>query len=69
MNTPLRLAHGLPILGRVHALLTGVDVSAAGRTVEFANQIEPARMLAGTRAGTDRIRRWHPSADERCMAS
>jgi Ser/Thr protein kinase RdoA (MazF antagonist) len=69
MNTPLRLARGLPILGRVHALLTGVDVSAAGRTVEFANHIEPDRVLAGTRAGTDRIRRWHPSAHERRMAS
>jgi Ser/Thr protein kinase RdoA (MazF antagonist) len=69
MITPLRLARGLPILGRVHALLTGVDVSAAGRAVEFANQIEPDCVLVGTRAGRDRIRRWHPSAHERRMAS
>jgi Ser/Thr protein kinase RdoA (MazF antagonist) len=68
MNTPQRLASGLPILGRIHALLAGADVSPAGRTVEFANHIEPDRVLAGTRAGAARIRRWHPAPAERRMA-
>ncbi len=40
MNTP-RLARGLPILGRIHALLADAEVSPAGRTVKFANYIEP----------------------------
>jgi homoserine kinase type II len=45
-----------------------VAVSPAGRTVEFANHIEPGRVLAGTRAGTARIRRWNPTPYERQMA-
>jgi Ser/Thr protein kinase RdoA (MazF antagonist) len=69
MNTPRRLAIGLPILGRIHALLADVDVSAAGRTVQFANHIEPGDVLAGTRAGTRRIRCWHPTPAERRLAS
>jgi len=32
-----------------------MEVSPAGRTAEFANHIEPGRVLAGTRAGTARI--------------
>jgi Ser/Thr protein kinase RdoA (MazF antagonist) len=53
MNTPQRLASGLPIPGRIHALLADLAVSPAGRTAEFANHIEPGRVLAGTRAGPD----------------
>lgn len=52
MHTPPRLARGLPRLGRVHALLAGAEVSPAGRSVEFANHIEPGAVLSGTRAGT-----------------
>jgi Ser/Thr protein kinase RdoA (MazF antagonist) len=69
MNTPPRLARGLPMLGRIHILLAGLQVSPAGRTAEFANHIGPDRVLAGTRAGARRIRRWHPTPDERRMAS
>jgi len=68
MNTPPRLARGLPILGRIHTLLAGMHVSPAGRAVEFANHIEPGRVLAGTRAGTARIRSWQPTPAERRMA-
>jgi len=69
MNTPQRLASGLPILGRIHALLADLAVSPAGRTIEFGNYIEPGRVLAGTRAGTARIRHWQPTPYERQMAS
>lgn len=68
MNTRQRLARGLPILGRIHALLRDVGISAAGRTAEFANHIEFDHVLAGTRAGTQRIRRWDPTPLERRMA-
>ena len=69
MDTPPRLARGLSLLGRVHALLAGAEVPPAGRSVEFANHIEPGAVLSGTRAGTARIRGWHPPPDERRMAS
>lgn len=68
MNTPPRLARGLPLLGRIHALLADMEVSPAGRAAEFANHIEPGRVLSGTRAGTARIMRWRPTPDERQLA-
>ncbi len=69
MNTPQRLARGLPILGRIHTLLADVvDVSPAGLAVEFANHIEPGDVLPATRTGTARIKRWHPTPSERRMA-
>ncbi len=68
MNTPQRLARGLPILGRIHALLAGMQVAPAGRIAEFANHIEPGRVLPGTRAGAARIRQWQPAPWERQMA-
>ena len=68
MNTPSRLARGLPLLGRIHALLAGADVSPAGRAAEFANHIEPGRVLSRTRAGTARIKGWDPTSYERRMA-
>ena len=52
----------LPIPGRIHALLAEVEVSAAGRTAEFANRTGPDQVQAGTRVGTQRIRGWHPTA-------
>jgi len=45
MTTPPRLARGLPLLGRIHARLAGLEVSPAGRAAEFANHIEPGRVL------------------------
>jgi Ser/Thr protein kinase RdoA (MazF antagonist) len=68
MNTPGRLARGLPLLGRLHVVLAGIKVSAEGRAVAFANHIEPGRVLAGTRAGAARIRGWHPTPEEQRMA-
>jgi Ser/Thr protein kinase RdoA (MazF antagonist) len=69
MSTRPRLARGLPILGRIHALLAGAEVSPAGRSVEFANHIEAGQVLSGTRAGTARIAGWHPAPWEQRMAS
>jgi len=69
MNTPSRLARGLPLLGRIHALLADADVSPAGRAAQFANHIEPGRVLVGTRAGVARIGHWNPTSYERRMAS
>ena len=69
MNTLPRLAAGLPVLGRIHALLANAAICAAGRAVELANHIEPGQVLSGTRAGAQRIRGWHPTPPERRMAS
>jgi len=68
MNTLPRLALGLPVLGRIHALLADAAISPAGRGVEFANYIEPGQVLSGTRAGAQRIRGWHPTPAEWRMA-
>jgi Ser/Thr protein kinase RdoA (MazF antagonist) len=64
MNTPQRLASGLSTLGRIHALLAEAAVSPADRAAEFANHVDPDRVLSGTRAGTQRIRHWHPIPQE-----
>jgi Ser/Thr protein kinase RdoA (MazF antagonist) len=69
MNNPSRLARGLPLLGRIHSLLADAEVSSAGRAAEFANHIEPGRVVAGTRAGTARVKGWNPTSYERRMAS
>jgi len=69
MNTRHRLARGLPVLGCIHSLLAEVEVSPAGRAIEFANHIEPGRVLSGTRAGAQRIRSWHPAPLDLRMAS
>jgi Ser/Thr protein kinase RdoA (MazF antagonist) len=69
MNTPPRLARGLPLLGHIHTLLADAGGSPAGRAAEFTNHIEPGAVLAGTRAGTARIRHWQPTPHERQMAS
>jgi Ser/Thr protein kinase RdoA (MazF antagonist) len=69
MNTPHRLARGLPLLGRMHGPLADMEISPAGRAAEFANHIEPGRALPGTRAGTARIRSWHPTPAERRLAT
>jgi uncharacterized protein (DUF1501 family) len=59
MNAPGRL----PLLGRLFS------AAPPGRTAEFANHIEPGAVLPGTRAGAARIRSWHPTPEERRMAS
>ena len=70
MNTPLRLARGLPLLGRIHSRLADTDVSAAGRAAEFANHIEPGCVLADTRAGRAAAKGGRPTRRHRaCPAS
>jgi homoserine kinase type II len=64
-----RLEAGLPLLGRIHALLRPVMVSAAGRTPLFANYVEPAEASAATARGTTRIRGWQPTPAEERLAS
>ena len=68
MNTLGRLARGLPMLGRIHTLLAGMEVSPAGRAAEFANHIESGQVLEGTGAGAARIRSWHPTPSEQAIA-
>jgi hypothetical protein len=52
MNSPPRLARGLPILGRIHTLLAGMDVSpgGAGRRVRQPHRARPG---AGRDPGRD----------------
>jgi len=53
-----RLEIGLPILGRIHAVLGKCEVSEAGKSPLFANYIEPADVLDRAFRGTQRIRSW-----------
>lgn len=64
MDSWERLELGLPWLGRIHAGLRGVTVSAEGRTPLFANYVEPCDSLAWTLRGTQRVRGWGPSSAE-----
>jgi Ser/Thr protein kinase RdoA (MazF antagonist) len=71
MDSWERLMQGLPVLGRMQAILRGVSFSAEGRTPLFANHIEPQNTLGMTVQGTRRIRgwqRWHPSPDDLRLA-
>ncbi len=65
MNDPAALAAGLPLLGRTHSLLAGSD---AGADPTFANYLSPHNSIDATRRGTDRIRSWTPTAQERVLA-
>jgi homoserine kinase type II len=69
MDSWPRLEAGLPLLGRIHSLLRPLAVSAAGRNAPAANYIAPQDVLAGTLHGTERIRQWAPSPDERRLAA
>src|SRR6185437_9743928 len=64
-----RLERGLPLLGRIHALLHAVEVSTEGRTPMFANHVEPAQAQPATARGTARIRGWQPTPAEQRLAS
>lgn len=63
-----RLEAGLPLLGRIHTLLSGVKVSSTGRQSLFANHVEPQEALDWTLRGTQRIRAWDASAAELQLA-
>jgi homoserine kinase type II len=69
MDTWRRLAVGLPLLGRLHALLRPLAVSAAGREPPAANYIAPPDVLPHTRRGTRRLRQWAASPDARALAA
>lgn len=68
LDTWERLERGMPLLGRIHTLLRGIEVSADGRTLMFANSIAPQEALGGTLRGTQRIRGWGPSPAEARLA-
>jgi len=68
MDTWERLGSGLGLLGRIHTLLRGVEVSADGKTPMFANHIAPQDALGGTLRGAQRIRGWGPSPAEARLA-
>jgi Ser/Thr protein kinase RdoA (MazF antagonist) len=64
MDSWERLEEGLPMLGRIHSTLRGVQVGVEGRTPLFANHIEPSDALERTLLGTQRIRSWGPTRAE-----
>ena len=64
MDTWDRLAASLPALGRVHALLRGVEIGPDGRRPPFANHVAARDALEQTLRGTGRMRAWGaPFAD------
>jgi Ser/Thr protein kinase RdoA (MazF antagonist) len=64
MDSWERLLRGLPVLGRMHAILRGVPFSAEGKSPLFANYIEPQHALSRSLQGTRRIRSWQPSSPD-----
>jgi Ser/Thr protein kinase RdoA (MazF antagonist) len=68
MDSLDRIASGLPILGRIHQLLSTVDSRRASSSPPDANYVDCVGVVESTRAGTDRIRSWAPTSDERDLA-
>ena len=68
MDSLDRIAYGLPMLGRIHHLLSTVDRSDAPAGPPFTNYVDCVGVVESTRAGTDRIRSWTPTSDERDVA-
>jgi Ser/Thr protein kinase RdoA (MazF antagonist) len=68
MDSLDRIASGLPILGRIHQLLSTVDSRRASSSPPYANYVDCVGVVESTRAGTDRIRSWAPTSDERDLA-
>jgi Ser/Thr protein kinase RdoA (MazF antagonist) len=64
MDSWERLEAGLPMLGQIHSLLRGLDLSADGRNAPASNNIEPTEVLAGTRRGIDTIHQWDATPGE-----
>lgn len=62
MDSWQRLMEGLPLLGRMHAVLREVRFGSEGsKNPVFANYIEPQVAYERTLQGTRRIRGWNPS--------
>jgi Ser/Thr protein kinase RdoA (MazF antagonist) len=68
MDTWERLHAGLPLLGRIHALLESLRPGEAGRSAPASNNISPKHLLRGVQLGTQRIREWPPTDAERHIA-
>jgi Ser/Thr protein kinase RdoA (MazF antagonist) len=63
-----RLLAGLPLLGRIHAVLQPIRVSAEGRRPRFVNYLDPAQAVAATAQAAARIRGWRPTPAEARLA-
>lgn len=68
MDSLDRIASGLPMLGRIHRLLSTVDRPRALGDPPFTNYVDSVGVVESTRVGTDRIRSWTPTSDERDLA-
>jgi Ser/Thr protein kinase RdoA (MazF antagonist) len=68
MDSWERLRDGLPLLGRIHAVLERLQLAEAGRTAPASNSLSPEDLLGGVRLGTQRIREWPPTEAERRIA-
>ena len=69
MDSWPRLAAGLPLLGRLHALLRPLAVSVAGREPPAANYLAPSDVLPPTLRGIRRLRQWAASPDALSLAA
>jgi Ser/Thr protein kinase RdoA (MazF antagonist) len=68
MDSWERLEIALPMLGRIHAVLRGLDIGEAGGSPMFANYVDAAEAPEQTLRGTERIRAWGPSPRELRLA-
>ncbi len=68
MNTLSRVRAGLPVLGRIHALLHAFPSGPATAAPRFANYVAATGLVEAVAAGTRRIRAWQPSHAEARLA-
>jgi Ser/Thr protein kinase RdoA (MazF antagonist) len=68
MNTLARVRAGLPVLGRIHALLHAFPSGPATAAPRFANYVAATGLVEAVAAGTRRIRAWQPTPPEARLA-
>jgi Ser/Thr protein kinase RdoA (MazF antagonist) len=69
MDSPPRVGAALPTLGRLHDILSEVELRpAADRATPYANYVDSTGLVEATRVGTDRIRSWDPTREELALA-
>jgi homoserine kinase type II len=68
MNTLARVRAGVPVLGRIHALLHAFPSGPATAAPRFANYVAADGLAEAVAAGTRRIRGWQPSPPEARLA-
>lgn len=68
MDSLDRIAPALPMLGRIHSLLSTVELGHAAASPAFSNYVDSVGIIQATNAGTRRIRSWSPAQDERDLA-